>query len=348
MNEGQHVRITLTTSSLVKILLVLVGIYFAYLISDVLAIIFTSIIFASAIDPWVDTMQKKHIPRSVGILLIYFVLLVVLGLTVYLIIPPMAAQFSQLANDLPSYVDRLGGVLTSFRDYSLAHGWLDNISAGLMNVSSSLPTAATNIVSGIFNFFGGVFSFIIILVITFYMVVEENVIRKLVWSLTPEHKQSYVMDVFNRMQKKLGLWLRGQLILCLAIFILTYVGLSILGVKYALVLALIAGVTEFIPYLGPIIGAIPATFLAFTQSPTLALFVIILYVVVQQIENNLLVPKIMEKAIGLNPIVSIVVLMIGFSLGGILGAILSIPVATAATVVIEDYLHKRKNTPLVE
>jgi predicted PurR-regulated permease PerM len=224
----------------------------------------------------------------------------------------------------------------------LAHGWLDNISSSLVNVSSSLPTAASNIVSSIFNFFGGVFSFILVLVITFYMVAEENVIRKLIWSLTPEDKQTYVMDVFKRIQIKLGLWLRGQLILCLVIFVLTYIGLTILGVKYALVLALIAGVTEFIPYLGPIIGGIPAVFLAFTQSPMLALFTIILYVVVQQIENNLLVPKIMEKAVGLNPIASIIVLMIGFSVGGVMGAILSIPVATAASVVIEDFLHKKK------
>ena len=149
------------------------------------------------------------------------------------------------------------------------------------------------------------------------------------------------MDVFNRMQKKLGLWLRGQLILCLVIFILTYIGLLILGVKYALIIAVIAGLTEFIPYLGPVLGAIPAVFIAFTQSPTLALFTAILYIIIQQIENNFLVPKIMQKAVGLNPIVSIVAIMIGFSVGGVVGALLSIPVATAGTVLVEDMLHNK-------
>jgi len=127
----------------------------------------------------------------------------------------------------------------------------------------------------------------------------------------------------------------------LTIFVLDFVGLWILGVKYALILALIAGITEFIPYLGPILGAIPAVFLAFTQSPILALFTAILFFIVQQLENNLLVPKIMEKAVGLNPIVSIVALMIGFSIDGVVGALLSIPIATAATVIIEDLLHKK-------
>lgn len=334
-------RVTISTYTLIKILGVLLALYFAYLIRDVLVIIFTTVIFASAIDPWVDWMQKMKIPRAVGILFIYLVLLLVVGLSVYLIIPPMATQFAQLANDLPAYADKIGGLLSGFRDYSLTNSWLTNLASSLGNVSGSLPTAASSIVSSIFNFFGGVFSFILVLVITFYLIVQENLVRKLLWSLTPEKNQAYVMDVFKRMQHKLGLWLRGQLVLCLVIFALTYIGLSILGVKYALVLALIAGTTEFIPYLGPIIGAVPAVFLAFTQSPMLALFVIILYIVVQQIENNLLVPKIMEKAVGLNPIVSIVVLMIGFSVGGILGAILSIPVATAGTVLAEDYFHKK-------
>jgi predicted PurR-regulated permease PerM len=150
------------------------------------------------------------------------------------------------------------------------------------------------------------------------------------------------MDLFNRVQRKMGLWLRGQLILCLIIFALTYLGLSILGVKYALILALIAGLTEFIPYLGPFLGGVPAVFLAFTQSPTLAIFVAILYIIVQQIENNFLTPKIMEKAVGLNPIVSIAAIMVGFSIGGVIGALLSIPVATAAVVVIQDLLHKKQ------
>ena len=340
--ERPSMRITLTTSSLVRILAVLVALYFAYLIRDILVIIAATIILASAIDPWVDWMQKKaKLPRPFGIALIYVALLSLIGLTVYLIIPPITAQFSQLASDLPSYIDRFSQFLSKFHDYSLAHGWINNIKASLGSAASDLPNAAGSVLSGVFNFFGGIFSFIIVLVITFYILAEENVIRKLLWSITPEHHQHHVMDLFNRINVKLGLWLRGQLVLCLTIFVLDFVGLWILGVKYALILALIAGITEFIPYLGPILGAIPAVFLAFTQSPILALFTAILFFIVQQLENNLLVPKIMEKAVGLNPIVSIVALMIGFSIDGVVGALLSIPIATAATVIIEDLLHKK-------
>jgi len=173
------------------------------------------------------------------------------------------------------------------------------------------------------------------------MVVEENAIKKLVWSVAPEKHQVYIMHLVNRMQQKIGLWLRGQLILSLSIFVLTYVGLLILGVKYALVLALIAGLLEFIPYLGPTLSAIPAVFLAFTQAPALALFTLGLYYIIQMVENNILVPKIMQKTVGLNPIISISALLVGYKLAGVVGAILSIPVATAVSVFIKDVFdHK--------
>ncbi len=339
--EQTTTRITLTTASLVRILVVLVLVYFAWLIQDILAILFIALVLSSAIDPWIDWLQKKGIPRPLGISMIYILFLAVIAFVIYLIIPPIASQFSQLSQDLPSYLERFNGFLSRFRDYTSAHGWLDSIKSSLGSSASNFQSAAGNIFTTIASFFGGLFSLVVTLVITFYMVVEERAIRKLIWSVTPNHRQEYVMDLVNRMRLKMGLWLRGQLILCLAIFALTYVGLLILGVKYALILALIAGLTEFIPYLGPILGAIPAVFLAFSQSPTLALFTIVLYFVIQQIENNFLVPKIMQKAVGLNPIVSIVVIMIGFSIGGVMGALLSIPVATAGTVIVEDLLHKK-------
>lgn len=315
--------------------------YFAYIIKDILAIVFIALVFSSAVDPWIDWMQKRRIPRALGIISIYLALLAVVAGAVILIIPPIAQQSSQLLNDLPMYLDRFNSYFVSLRDFTAAHGWLDNVKTTLGNSASNLQSAAGNVFSTIFGFFGGLLSFVIVLVITFYMVVEESVIRKAIWSLTPADKQDYVMDLFKRMRLKMGLWFRGQLILCLSIFLLTYVGLLALGVKYALILALIAGLTEFIPYLGPLLGAIPAVFLASTQSPTLGLVTAILYFIIQMVENNLLVPKIMEKAVGLNPIVSIVVLMIGYAVGGVVGALLSIPVATAGSVLVDDLLHKK-------
>ncbi|MBW2164188.1 MAG: AI-2E family transporter, partial [Deltaproteobacteria bacterium] len=199
--------------------------------------------------------------------------------------------------------------------------------------------------STVTGIFGGIFTFFLVLVITFYMAVEENAIKKIVWSIAPKNHQVYVMQLVNRMQKKVGLWLRGQLILSVIIFALTFTALSIVHLftgqmEYALVLALLAGLTEFVPYLGPLIAAIPAVFLALTVSPVLAIVVALVYYVIQLMENNIIVPKLMQKVIGLNPVVRIAVLLIGFKVAGVVGAILSIPVATAVSVFIRDIFER--------
>jgi len=340
--NNRPINITITTGAIIKIILIFLVVYLLYLVRDILAILFVSLILASAIDPWVDWMQRKKIPRGVGVLVIYSVLFAFVSLVIYLIIPPIAKEISELASNFPKILDKMMAGFSALKEYTDQRGILSNVKDGLGTISSGLQSAAGGVFSTVTGIFGGIFSFFLVLVLTFYMVVEENAIKTLIFSIAPSEHQPYVMRLVNRMQRKIGMWLRGQLILSLVIFVLTYIGLSILGVKYALVLALIAGLTESIPYLGPMLAAIPAVFLAFTQAPMLALFVAILYYVIQLTENNILVPKVMEKAVGLNPIVSIAVLLIGFQLAGIVGAILSIPVATAVSVFVKDVFEKQK------
>jgi predicted PurR-regulated permease PerM len=335
-NERKVYSINITTMTVVKIILLFLLLYFVYLIRDILAMLFVALIVASAIDPFVDWMQGKRIPRPIGVLLIYILLFSIVGVMIYLIIPPIAQETGNLSEKFPLYLDRITSGYSTLKQYSSDYGFLDNIKNSLSAMSNNLQNAAGGVFATVIGIFGGIFSFFLVLVLTFYMAVEENAIKKIVWSLAPVDKQPYIMNLMNRMQKKIGLWLRGQMILCLIIFALTFVGLKILGVEYALILALIAGLTEFVPYLGPMIGAIPAVFLALAQSPILALFVAALYYIVQWFENNILVPKVMQKTVGLNPIVSISVLLIGFQLAGIVGAILSIPVATAISVFVKD------------
>jgi len=204
------------------------------------------------------------------------------------------------------------------------------------NFSNSLSSLFTTVK----GFFGGVVTSVVILVLTFYMVAEGEKVHKFLKSLAPVEYQPYIAEITRKMQKKIGAWLRGQLLLGFIIGLASYIGLSILGVKYALLLAVIAGFFELIPYIGPILSAVPAVIIAFSQAPMLALVVLGLYLLIQQTENHLLVPKIMEKATGLNPIVSILALMIGVKLGGIAGAFFAIPLAMMLTVIVEDIFQK--------
>jgi predicted PurR-regulated permease PerM len=342
METGKRpIYVNITVFTVIKIILLFVLFYFLFLIREILAILFVALIIASAVDPWVDWMQKKKIPRGVGIIFIYFILFAVVGVVVYLIIPPIIEQVNELANNFPQILEKVISGFEFLKYYSAKYGILDNVKENVGSIGANLQGAAGGVFSTVSGIFGGIFSFFLVLVITFYMVVEENAMKKIVWSVVPKKQQVYVMHLINRMQKKVGLWLRGQLILSLIIFALTYIGLLILGVKYALVLALIAGLTEFVPYLGPMLAAIPAIFLALTQAPMLALFVAALYYIIQWVENNIIVPKLMQKVVGLNPIVSIAVLLIGFKVGGIVGAILSIPVATAIGVFVTDMFESR-------
>lgn len=339
--QEARTNVNISTLTIFKIVAVLLILYFLYVIKDILAILFISLVLASALDPWVDWLQKKKIPRVLGIALIYFLIILAITFVISLVIPPIVDELKQLARDFPIYLEKFTLSMSVLREYTLEHGILENVKEALLNFSSKIENAAGSLFSTVTGFISGFISFVLIMVITFYMVVEENAVKKIVWSIAPEEHQPYIMQLVNRMQDKIGLWLRGQIILSVIIFLLTYLGLSILGVKYALVLALVAGLTEFVPYLGPILAAIPAVFFAFTQDPMLAVFVIVLYYIIQLFENNFIVPQLMQKVVGLNPVVSIVVLLIGFKVGGIIGAILAIPVATAIGVFAKDIFQKR-------
>ena len=335
----QYFNISFLT--ITKILIALALFFVLYVVRDILAVLFISLILASALDPWVDWMQDRKIPRAVGIITIYLLLLGILGSTILLVIPPITTQITELTTNYPQISEKLSSGFTLLKQYSIS----DNPLTNLLESKGDLPgfaKVAENVISGAIDVFGGIFTFFLVLVVTFYMVVEEDSVKKIIWSIAPAKNQVYIMKLISRMQKKIGLWLRGQIILSLIIFILTYIGLTILGVKYALVLAIIAGMTEFIPYLGPMIAAIPAMFLSFTQGGAIFMaFVGILYYVIQLVENNIIVPKLMQKVVGLNPIVTLAVLMVGFKLAGIIGMVLAIPVATAINVFVKDMIDRK-------
>ena len=171
--------------------------------------------------------------------------------------------------------------------------------------------------------------------------VEKDSIREIVNSILPKRHHEYVGSMLIKMQHKVGQWLIGQLVLMLFIGVLSYIGLLVFGVKYALLLAVLAGVFEIVPYLGPVAAAIPAVFFAAVDSPTKGLLILAFYLLIQRVEHLVLVPKIMQKTTGLNPIMVILALAVGFTVGGIAGGLLSIPVAAALNTLLSDYLERQ-------
>jgi predicted PurR-regulated permease PerM len=334
MSDSKIQTFHISTLTIIKVIAILLILWFLYLILDVLTIIFASVILAILIDPLADWFEKKKVPRSLAVLLVYLILISLLSLMIALVIPPVISQFHQLIEKLPVYWQKFTetniGKFIAQQDFK--------------NLKESLESLQANLARGIYvtlgGAFGSAFAFFLVLVLTFYIVTQESALQKTVKSLIPDQYLPYLTQLFLKIKQKMNAWFKGQLILCFAVGFLVYVGLLILRVDYALTLGLIAGVTEIIPYIGPVLGAVPAVFIAFGTSPIKALMVIILYIIIQQLENNLLVPKIMQKAVGLNPIVSIIVLIIGGKLGGVVGALLAIPIASALSIFIQDLKEK--------
>src|SRR3989338_617339 len=335
--------ISISTGTFLKTLLIVLGLWFLWFVRDIVAIIFISILLAALIDPFADWFEKHNVPRGIAVILIYIVLAAVLTLAFVAIIPVMVNQSEQLLGNLAQPDGFLATLFDRLRAYTAQHGFLqDNLQSTIQSIQDGITSTFSSIFSTVKGFLIAIGALFIVLVLTFYMVVEEETARKIFKNVAPEEYQPYLSQLFARIQKKVGAWLRGQLVLGLIVGLAVYIGLLIIGVPYALLLAFFAGLFELIPYVGPTFALIPAAIIGFTQSPITGLLVIGLYLLIQQLENNLLVPKIMQKATGLNPIVSIFSLLVGIKVGGPLGAILAIPGATMVWVVLEDVFTDAK------
>jgi predicted PurR-regulated permease PerM len=339
--EERTTNVNISTLTIVKVVGVLLLLWFLFAIRDILLLLLISVIISSAIDPLADYLQKKRIPRGLSVLLVYTIFIGFIGLIVYLLVPPITEQFRQISesNFYESFVSKIGVYKDNLNQSGLGRTIAENVQSWAGNISNTLSTTLLHTASGVFT---GLISALTVLVISFYLTAEENGMKNFVKNLVPFKHQAYTLNLVTKVQRKMGSWVLGQVILSVVIFGVTYLGLSILKVEYALVLALIAGLLEIIPLIGPIIAAVPAVFFAFLQNPPLALAVIVLYIVIQQLENQVIVPVVMSKSVGLNPVVVIIGVLVGASLGGVLGAIIAIPIISGVSIFINDIWQEQQ------
>jgi len=211
--------ITLSYSSIIRIIVVLAVVFLIYFIRDALALLFVAVIFSAAVDPWVDWLQQYKFPRAASILMIYIVLLAIFSLVIVLIIPPITEQIGQIINNFPGYYEKISMGVHSLQDRVASENSQianDSIINALENLSTTLAQTTRSIFVTITSIFGGLFSLLMVLVMTFYVTVEENALKKFVKIITKPKYRSYIMNLMERMQLKIGLWLRGQLLLSLS------------------------------------------------------------------------------------------------------------------------------------
>jgi len=369
-SEVTDVKISISTTSVVKatvaIFLLLGLVQFLGIIQGTIITFLVALFLSITLTPGVDRLHRYKIPRPLAIIIIY---LFVIGVFVILfsnLIPILVEQIEQIARSLQSMIQNLAN--GSYSDFWLMERiqpyvdqvWanidLDDLASeltgNLRGFATNLGGFAENAFGAILAVFNGILNLLLVLVITFFMILHSRGSSDFFHSLFPHRYSSYITLKSQQISTRVGEWVRGQLLLALAMAILTFVLLSIIGLDYALTLSLVSALGEFIPYFGPIITFASAALIALNQDPVLFLWLIPTYVVIQFVEGNMLVPLIVGRSVGLNPVVVMFALFtgasLGYSLGGdsvglaVVGMIIAVPTANIISLFVEDYTHKNK------
>jgi predicted PurR-regulated permease PerM len=330
--------------TLAMVLLAIAASWLVYLARHALLIVYVSVLLSIGFGPVVRTIERhpvkrgdRALPRWFAILVVYLVIVGVLTVAGFLVIPPLVDQAQELWRRLPSMLD-------NFQTFLIDRGLLNQritLEEAVRSAPGSPGTAVGTVATAVGSVVGFVIAFITILILTFYLLVDSESMYSGFGRLFPRETRPRVLAASRKITAKVSAWLNGQLILAGTIGSTAAIGLYLLGVPFFYVLALTAAIGEMVPVIGPIFSAIPAILAGLSVSPRTALFVALFWIAQQQIENHLLVPKVMERQVGVSPVIVIVALLIGGSVLGILGALLAVPTAAIIQVIIQEVLDER-------
>lgn len=318
-------KIDISHRTVIFITIFLLGLWFLFLIRDLLIILFVGIILMSALMPMVKLLTKYRLPKILSIAVTYIIIIgIVVGVLVS-IVPSLLEQSSRLMITLPPLTARFFNIT--------------NIDRSVFQ--SQLTDLSKNIFSLTINIFDHFLTIIFLLVLTFYLLLERDNLENRIATLFVG-REDRVRSLITHIQEKLGAWFRGQLLLSIIVGILSYIGLTILNIPYALALSIFSGLMEVVPVIGPIISALPAMAIALTVSPLLSSGVAAMFFVIQQTENHLIVPQVMKRAVGLNPLIVILAIAIGSRLLGFAGALLAVPIAVVVQIIVTEIIEGKK------
>jgi predicted PurR-regulated permease PerM len=341
-------NISITTGTMVRAVLVLLFVFLLWVLRDLFLVVLTSIVIASFVESAVPHFKKIGIGRVLGIVILYFLSLSILATLFYLFAPLLITELYNFSGFMSEYIP--GVSFLHFFQNEAFSGAKDIVSAlssnfSVANLVSVSKAFITNLSGGFFTAFsiafGSIFNFTLIILISFYLSIQEKGIENFLRIIFPIHLEDYVVDLWDRSSRKIALWMKGQVVLGCVVAILIYLILSLMGIQYALLLAIISGVMELVPY-GILVSLVPAFAFSYLSSGLgSALIVCAAYLIVHQFEVFLFAPIIIKKIVGLSPIVIILSVLIGFELGGVWGGVLAIPVAVIVMEFLSD-IEKNK------
>lgn len=302
----------------------LLGLWLLYQVRSILVLLFVAFILMTAVNPIVKAAKKFKIPTIFVMLVVYFGLIALITTVIASLVPAVVQQTKDITLSLPNYLHSLEDIFNAQFDPNIVGSYLN-----------SLPSNLLKIVAGTFS---NIMNVLAVFFMSYYLVLERPRLHKYLLRFFPDHQaESRAESLVLAIEQQVGGWVRGELILMSIIGVMTYVSLLLLGIPYALPLAVLAGIFEAVPNLGPTIAAIPAILIGLTVSPIIGLGALIASIVIQQVESNWIVPKVMQEATGTAPLITFIVLLVGFTLGGVMGAVLSMPLYLTILTVIKAF-----------
>jgi predicted PurR-regulated permease PerM len=349
MPEKRSIRIT--NESIIRFILLIFAAYLVFRLRDIVLLIIVSIVIASFVEAGVKALARYKIQRVLSVPLIFAIVVIFLFTIFYAFVPivfrELSGMLGLLTNYIPSNVpintESIEGA-TQFVNTLSQHSTLNDLLGSIKNATSILSQGATSVIG---STFGGLLNIILVIVMSFYLSIQEKGIEIFLRILTPIRHEKYVVDLWTRTQHKIGLWFKGQLLLALIVGAMTFVVLALMGVQYALLLGLVTGIAELIPF-GIIFAAVPAILFAVIDGGVLlGVKVLIYFVIIQQVENYILSPVVARRIVGIPPLVVLLAFLTGITLAGFWGAIIAMPIAVFVLEYMSD-IEKRKLAPVIE
>lgn len=335
-----HTKITIGTATILKVAAVIAFCWLAFYLFDIVLVVLASVVIASSIEPVVKWFIERKVPRTVAVLAIYVSVSVLFVGAFYFLIIPLFTELQSFTANLPAYTSSLtnapiGGEIPGIGS---VNGLIHNLPIAELatKVNTMVITLSQNAFTTASVILGGLLNFILIVVLSFYLSVQSGGIANFLRIIIPSNQRRYVIGLWNRAEEKIGLWLQGQFLLGVIVAVLTFLGLTLIGVKHAILLGFMAGVLELIPLFGPFLAAIPAVMFGYSDGGVTTAFIVAgFYLIVQQFESQLIYPLVVKKVVGVPPIISILALVVGAKLAGFLGLLIAVPVAA----ILMEFFH---------
>jgi len=327
---------------IILLLSILFAIFYWVIIKEIIYPFIISIFAAYLLNPLVCKMEQKGIKRSAGIFIIYLVLMMFAFFICFYVIPAIVRDLGKLSGVMPEYSRRFNGMVQYIQDKYSESGLPESIKSAIDNNIKRIENYLTDYIEGttslILDYVSKFFSFVLIPVILYYFLKDFRLIVNKLKLLIPHKYRGQLTRILSNIDSVFGDYIRSQIILSLIIGAMTSLALFILKINFALVIGVLNGITNIIPYFGPIIGTIPAVFIALLQSPTKAVYTLIAMTIIQQIESDIISPKITADCVGIHPVTVILALIIGGELFGLTGMVLGVPAAAAIKIIYNDVM----------